>query len=172
MKRMGLLLACGFVGALAMVGWAQEHQHGAQAPLPAFEKLKSLAGEWKGTYGEKKQPSEVAYRVVSNGTVVEETLKNADSKDMVTLYYRDGDRLMMTHYCSIGNQPRMAARPMKDGKTLVFSFVDVTNLVSPQDGHMHAMELTFDAANRITHRWTWRQAGKDTKPEVFEFTRK
>ncbi len=144
----------------------------AQAPNPAFEKLKSLAGRWEGTYGEKKEPTAVSYSVVSNGTAVEETIHSADSSDMVTMYVRDGDRLVMTHYCSMGNQPRMVSKGLKNGNELEFVFQDITNLADPKDGHMRGMVLKFVDNDHITHSWTWREGGKDAKPEVFEVTRK
>jgi len=30
---------------------------------------------------------------------------------MLTLYHRDGNRLVLTHYCREGNQPGMQAKP-------------------------------------------------------------
>ncbi len=33
--------------------------------------------------------------------------KNNGPENMITMFHMDGDRLLMTHYCGAGNQPRM-----------------------------------------------------------------
>ena len=41
---------------------------------------------------------------------------------------------MMTHYCSLKNQPRMrASMPSEHAKRLAFSFVDASNLQTPRN---------------------------------------
>lgn len=140
----------------------------ATGPAPAqsqaaagFEKLKSLAGEWQGK-GPDGQPASVSYQLVSGGSVVMETLKPVNEPSMVTLYHLDGDRLMVTHYCSIGNQPRLRAEAVAgEVNKLNFTFVDVTNLAKPSDGHMRNLALTFQDKDHITQVWTWRADGKD-----------
>ncbi|MDR4471533.1 MAG: hypothetical protein MRJ92_02410 [Nitrospira sp.] len=51
----------------------------------------------------------------SGGTTLTETLTPPDSPPMTTMYYSDGDQLMLTHYCSLNNQPRMRAAAVKEG---------------------------------------------------------
>ncbi len=77
-------------------------------PNAGWEKLKSLAGEWDGTEGGK--PFHASYKIVSSGTAVMETLDGPDAMQMVTIYHADGGSLLMTHYCSMGNQPRMRSK--------------------------------------------------------------
>ena len=57
--------------------------------------------------------------------------------EMVTVYHADGDEVVLTHYCVLGNQPHMKARPGGDGKQIVFECVGGTNLASERDKHMH-----------------------------------
>lgn len=138
----------------------------------AFDKLKSMAGTWEGkmekegTMGD--QPVTVNYRVVSQGTAV---MADATHESMVTMYTMDGNRLLMTHYCASGNQPRMAASLSPDGKTLDFTFVDATNLASPQAGHMHHAVFTFADANHYSEEWTWMEGGQ-SKVAHFDLRRK
>jgi hypothetical protein len=138
---------------------------------PALEKLKSLAGEWQGT-DSKGGALKVSYQLISNGSSVMETLMPAKEPSMVTIYHLDGDNLMMTHYCSMANQPRMrAGAVMGDVKKLEFSFVDATNMASPADAHMSKLVLTFQDNNHLSHEWTMTH-GDEKMPVVFNLERK
>jgi hypothetical protein len=136
----------------------------------AFEKMKSLEGEWKGK-DEKGEPSSVNYKLVAANSAVMETL-NLHDGSMVTVYTPDNDRLLMTHYCIAHNQPRMAAKSLSDdGKTIKFDFVDATGMETPKDGHMHRLVITFVDADHIKQAWTFNQDGKDTFTEVISLER-
>ena len=142
-----------------------------QAPgkaTAAFEKLKSVAGEWETKTPEGK-PARASFELVSAGTVLMQT---DHAEGMVTVYHPDRDRLVMTHYCAANNQPRMsAAPPAGEIKTLTFSFLDATNLAGPADGHMHQMVMTFQDKDHLTQEWTWK-SGQEEKKETFQFQRK
>jgi hypothetical protein len=135
----------------------------------ALQMVKSLVGEWKGKTA-TGQPVSVSYRMISNGTCVEETLRAPDATDMVSVYCPDRDGLMMTHYCAANNQPRMRARAGRDTGRLEFGFVDATNLDSPGTGHMHRLVLSFQDKDHFTQEWTWMEQGKEGS-EVFRFQR-
>ena len=62
---------------------------------------------------------------------------------MVSVYYCDGDDLMLTHYCALGNQPRMKADPKSPPNQLRFQFAGGTNLDPAKDMHMHEGTFTF-----------------------------
>ena len=82
--------------------------------------------------------------------------------DMVSLFNMDGsNRLLLTHYCSMGNQPRMQASVSPDGKTFTFNYVDATNLASPDAGHIQKMVLTLVDENHHTENWTFLDHGKE-----------
>src|SRR5207302_4729156 len=100
----------------------------------AFARLKSLAGEWEADTSMGK--SHVTYEVIAGGATVLERETISNMHDMLTAYHLDGDRLLLTHYCMAGNQPRMQALGY-DNKTgeLRFEFLEATNLASPQAGH-------------------------------------
>jgi hypothetical protein len=140
---------------------------------PAWEKLKSLAGEWEGTvsHGAETMPVTISYTLVSSGNSLMERLTTPDGADMVTMYHPDGSRVMMTHYCASGNQPRMRAATTKGGESLVFAFVDATNLASPRDEHMRGLVVKFQDADHFTQEWTHRKAGKE-ETGVFKYSRK
>ncbi|MEP7151723.1 MAG: hypothetical protein ABI856_08440 [Nitrospira sp.] len=144
--------------------------HAADAPDTSLAPLKFLVGEWKGTDADGKA-YKTTYALNSGGTSLSETLTTPDSPPMTTMYYSDGDHLMLTHYCSLNNQPRMRAGGVKDGdKSITFTFVDATNLKNPTDVHMHQLSIEVKDYDHFTQTWTLSKAGKDV-PKVFTFER-
>lgn len=141
----------------------------AQAAPAGFDQLQSLVGEWQGTSADGK-PASVSYRLASGGSALVETFKTGDEPEMVTVYHFDGEAVMLTHYCSLKNQPRMKAASTS-GRQIQFNFVDATNLPSPDAPHMHRLALVFEDADHLTHTWTLRQ-GENEQDFVFHFTRK
>jgi hypothetical protein len=134
----------------------------------AFTTIKSLPGTWEGKTAEG--PVQVTFKVISDGSAVMSEIHGHG--DMVTMFHLDGpNRLLMTHYCSSGNQPRMQASVSPDGKTLTFKFVDATNLATPDAAHMQSMILTILDDGHHTEEWTFADHGKEMK-EVFDLRRK
>ncbi len=140
-------------------------------PVPAFEKMKSLVGEWQGKAADGTG-AKVSYALVSDNSALMERLAMGSESEMVTIYYPDGDRLMMTHYCSAHNQPRMRSQSgSAETKSIAFDFVDATNLASPDAGHMAKLVLTFADQDHLTQEWTWHEKGKEGVV-VIQFERK
>ena len=126
-------------------------------PAPFPHPMKSLVGEWAGTDDQGK-----GVRVTSGGMALLETILPETEPSMTTLYHVDGHHLMLTHYCSIGNQPRMIADlPKGEIMRLAFGFLDATNLAAPTDPHMHRMMLTLQDADHMTQAWTLTKDGQD-----------
>jgi hypothetical protein len=139
----------------------------------AFEKLKSLAGDWEGK-DEMGMAAKTNFKIMISGTTVMETLSptGMGGEDMLSLFNIDGDWISLTHYCPTNNQPRMRATPPPgDINELTFTFQGAGNLPSEETGHQHKLVLHFDDADHITETWTWRSKGKDTLM-VFHFARK
>jgi hypothetical protein len=128
----------------------------------SFAKIKSLEGTWEGKAPDGHS-AKMKYHVVSGRTAVMSEIGDAS---MVTMFALDGDRLLMTHYCGAGNQPRMEGTLSPDGKSLDFNFIDATNLTTQQTGHMHHAHFTFADADHHSEQWTYRENGKD---ETHEF---
>lgn len=110
----------------------------------AFQKLQTLVGTWDSD--DPKEPLTVKFRVTSNGSAILSEME-APPDNMVTMYHLDNGRLLMTHYCAAGNQPRMVGKISPDGKTISFDFLDGTNINRDQDGHMHRFVITVADAN-------------------------
>ena len=140
----------------------------AEPASPAWSKLKSLAGDWVGTYD--GQPARVSYKLVSGGTALQENLEvDADNSRMVTIYHPDGAGVRMTHYCDLGNQPRMRAAGLRDGR-LDFVYLDATNLKSVDDHVMSRLVMSFPAEGRLVQEWTSKEGAREQTGR-FEFTR-
>lgn len=133
----------------------------AMAQTPAqksFDAVKSLAGSWQGK-GADGSPVQVSYRLTGGGSAMLSEI-GGHHGDMISMFHMDGDRLLMTHYCAAGNQPRMAGTVSPDGKSISFNFVDGTNLSAPA-GHMEQVVLTLVDANHHIEEWTFVKEGKE-----------
>jgi hypothetical protein len=141
----------------------------AQPPAnPGWEKVKALVGEWEGSAEGK--PYHVSYKAVSNGTAVMETMEGPEAMEMVTLYHPDGASVLMTHYCSMGNQPRLRAKGLEKEK-LAFAYVDATNVRSPGEMRMSRLVMTFPDKDHLVEEWTAKEGGKE-HVSSFTYTRK
>jgi hypothetical protein len=159
--RISLILA-----TLALAATTALAQTDAQK---AFTAIKNMPGTW-----EQKMPNggalQVTFKVISGGSAVVSEI--VGKEDMISLFHMDGpNRLLLTHYCSAGNQPRMQASVSPDGKTLTFNFVDATNLATPDAGRMQSMVLTLLDENHHTEEWNFDDHGKETK-RIFDLRRK
>ena len=134
----------------------------------SFDALKSLNGSWQGKAPDGK-PIEVSNRTTAGGSTIMSEIKGA-REDMISMIHLDGDRLLLTHYCEAGNQPRMQASVSPDGKTFAFDFVDGTNLAVSQKGHMQRAVFTVLDASHHTEEWDFIQDGKVMK-ETFDLQR-
>jgi hypothetical protein len=153
-----LTLAASLFLGVAGSAIAQTPNEGSSA-TQGFEELKALAGRWEATTPMGKVS--VTYEVVSQGHAVVERQQMAAGHEMVTVYHLDGDRLVLTHYCDTGSQPRMQAAGL-DPKTntIHFEFRDVTNLPSPDASHMHELVVGFRRPDEVSEDWTSYKDGK------------
>jgi hypothetical protein len=139
----------------------------------SFDLLKTLSGAWEGKNAQG-QPVEVSYRVTAGGSALMSEIMASEMKghdDMISMFHMDNDRLLLTHYCSTGSQPRMVASLSPDGKTVTFDFLDATNLATPTTGHMNRVILNLVDANHHTEEWRFIQDGKEIV-ELFDLHRK
>ena len=79
---------------------------------------------------------------------------------MVSVYTADGPDLIMTHYCVLGNQPRMKADPKSPSDQIVFRFAGGTNLDPAKDKHMHEGTITFVDDDHIEFSGVGWEGGK------------
>lgn len=136
----------------------------AQSPSQkSFDLMKSLAGNWEGK-NEMGDPVQVSYRLTAGGSaVMSEILSQMQGKqdDMISMIHMDGERLLLTHYCEAGNQPRMQATLSADGRTISFDFVDATNLATRDTPHMRSVVFKFVDSNHHIEEWHFQAPGKE-----------
>ncbi len=137
-----------------------------------FDQLKGLEGNWAGT-NSQGQPLQVTFRLTAGGSALMSEIVGHDTdkhgpENMITMFHMDGDRLLMTHYCGAGNQPRMKV-VSSDAKSVSFEFFDGTN-IAPGDGHMQHVTFTQPDADHHIEEWVFLDHGKETK-EVFTLAR-
>ncbi len=105
--------------------------------------VKKLAGTWVEADKDGKPTDKVVsvVKVTAGGSAVQETLFPGTDMEMISMYHLDKGDLVMTHYCMLGNQPKMKADPKSPKGTIKFEFAGGTNLDAKKDMHMHAATL-------------------------------
>jgi len=166
MIRTLLICSVACVGFSYSASGSDKHDHGTNAPTNAgLEKMKKLAGTWVAADKDGKPTDDVVsvIKVTAAGSVIHETLFPGQPHEMVSIYTVDGPDLVMTHYCMLGNQPRMKAKTKSLGNKLNFEFVGGTNLDPQKDKHMHSAILTFIDDDHIEVDGTGWEDGKPAK---------
>jgi hypothetical protein len=136
----------------------------------SFDQLKSLTGSWAGKSGDGT-PVQVSFRDTAAGSALMSEIHGHGPANMISMIHLDGPtRLIMTHYCGAGNQPRMLASASADGKTVTFDFFDGTNIPSPEAGHMQRVVITMLDPDHHTELWTFKDHDNEIK-ELFDLRR-
>jgi hypothetical protein len=159
--------------ASPVVTQAGDHQKG-ETKKSALDRFKALAGEWtgKGTIEGEERDFQVVYKVTSGGSAIVETIFPGSPHEMVSVIHEDGDALLLTHYCMLGNQPHMKAMPKEGDNKVVFEFVKATNLKSEKDMYMRSATFMFVDKDTLKTEWTHYKDGKESGKGVFELKRK
>jgi hypothetical protein len=191
------------IGVLAVVlalgatvaSLAQTSGGGGADPKALFEELKKLQGDWDAqwqsrTYQADKPAVRTQIRVIAGGTAVRETTGTGTDQEMASIYHLDGNDLVITHYCALGNQPQMrlsktksklakagaaAAAAGDNATTLSFGLSRVSNLAppvtakagtaaaakkNPASSYMRLDEIKIVNPDLVETHWTIFQNGK------------
>ena len=180
-----LLIGCIMAGPRPAVGQEKAGSTGGVDAKAAFKRIKSLAGTWgaritgehqadktKEEEAAHKGEAKVVYKITAGGSALTETQFPSAAHEMVSVYHLDGDDLRMTHYCSIGNQPRVKLDRAKSTLDhLIFVFDGGTNLDAKKDDHIHGLTITFHKDGHITSDWEGYHDGKSAGITSFEKSR-
>jgi hypothetical protein len=156
--------------ALATLPAADLKSDNASSPAAAFARLKTLVGVWEADLPDGK--ARLTYELTGGGSALVERESEDKMPSMMTVYHLDGDRLILTHYCMAGNQPRMLARGINpETGEIQFQFLDVTNLSSPGAGHMHNARLRLIDDKHLDSEWQFYEKGAPKMTESAHYTR-
>ena len=170
--RIQYLLIAGLLLASA-AGVAGNPKSGQPDAAAAFARLKALVGEWEADTKEMGKAHN-SYELIANGSVLLERESFAGDKDktMLSAYHLDGNRLILTHYCMAGNQPRLQLQSFYPASgEMEFVFLDGTNLSSPNTGHMHQVKLRVAGSGSLESNWQFFENGKLKFSEPAQYTR-
>ena len=146
--------ACAVMAVLAVGARADDHKHEGDKSA-GLDRIKKLVGTWVAA-DDKGQPTDQVvsvFKVTAAGSAVHETIMPGTGHEMVSVYHADGKDVVMTHYCALGNQPKMKLDPASTDKELKFVFVGGTNLDPAKDMHMHEGSIKWLDDDHI--EWTW-----------------
>lgn len=128
----------------------------------AFDELKKLAGEWEAEwegrdYGPADKPVIVRYEVTADGTVVSEISAAGTPEEMTTQYTVDHGDLVVSHFCALGNQPKMKLNKGggSKGKKLGFAKASVGNL-KPNVPYMVLISVNQVSETQLETVWQTR----------------
>ena len=141
-------LMCGLVLIALQAATYGDDKTGKLPPAPTnagLEKMKKLAGTWVAADKDGKPTEQIVsvIKVTAGGSAVHETLFPGQPMEMISVYTADGADLILTHYCVLGNQPRMKADPKSPANQICFKFAGGANLDPKKDKHMHEATLTI-----------------------------
>jgi len=159
------------MAALAVA--ARARPNGPDTPsAAALEKLRALTGDWEGTVEwtgarTSKGTMSVTYHPTSYGSAVVEDLLSENVPVMTSVYHQDGADLRVTHYCGARNQPRLkASRIDMAAGEIDFAFVDATNMKTPDDPHVHGIELRFADADHMVLTFLFQEGAKASREKI------
>jgi hypothetical protein len=166
--KMHWLITAGLLAVPAV--WADTQTAVGTDAAAAFARLKGLVGEWEANTDVGK--ARLIYELTGGGSAVVERESAENMPPMMTVYHLDGNRLVLTHYCMAGNQPRMEARSFDPAtREIRFRFLDATGLTSPGAGHMHNSTIRLMDADHIESEWQFFENGQPKMTEKFQYKR-
>lgn len=154
------------LAALAVLALAVPALHAAPdaaTSQAALDRLKALEGSWQETEpGAEGARESVRYDVTAAGHVVTETMFPGTDHEMVSVYYLDGDDLVMTHYCASGNHPRLVLdREASTGDTLVFGFDSPVNFEPASADYVHSGKLRVGTDGSLVESWAFHHGDQE-----------
>jgi hypothetical protein len=136
----------------------------------AFGQLQRITGNWQASVGTAGTIIRLNLRTISNDSAVVETFTTPSGRETLTIFHPDGNRLLATHYCAQGNQPRLAFDPSSTPTEMTFRFLDATNLKSEQDAHLVRLVLKIKDHDHFDKTEVY-QEGDVEDVTIYHFTR-
>jgi hypothetical protein len=135
----------------------------------AFAQLTRMVGTWRPA-DKPESPIRIRFYLTARGTVLVESWEARGQPHSLTIYHRDGEALLATHYCPQGNQPRLALAG-RDPSGLHFVFRDATDLDAATESHQHDLWFDLSDPDRPIRGETYSSKGGPGAPERMQLVR-
>jgi hypothetical protein len=138
----------------------------------AFARMRLLVGNWQGPFtwtGARVDTGHMTatYHLTGNGTTLVEDLGDGAKPAMTSMYHLDNGDLRVTHYCGVGNQPRLKASGIDLASNIIrFDFVDITNLPEPDAPHVHGLTVHVVDADHLDLEFAFQAKGKESVEHI------
>lgn len=131
-----------------------------------FARIASLEGRWLVA---ETDALEIVFEITARGQTVIERWETASGLHSMTVYHRDGEKVVATHYCPQGNQPRFET-VASDKDHIAFAFRDISGF---EEGESHAFSLdfTFNNDGSLIRSETYRSAVGLGRPSSYKLIR-
>ena len=158
LRRIGIALS---IWVLGLQPSATAGPHGSGP----WVRLKSLAGTWRRADATTpaSKAFRIRYRLISADTALVEEFGDPAKQITETVFHLDGERVLATHYCAQGNQPRLRLRAQSSPDVLEFDFLDATNLRSPADSHLVRLTFRWIDDDHLSREEVYAENGKEER---------
>jgi len=131
------------------------------SPLDSFKKLE---GTWSIQTGGKTLDIQMTYQLASKDSIVTEHFGRE-----LSVFAMDGSALTMTHYCNVGNQPRLRLKPQIAKNIYEFDLLEVISPKNAPADHVERVIYEFRDDKRIDLKiiW-WHPSGEETEHYLLE----
>ena len=137
--------------------------------------LATTSGQWNPVSGAQHEHSAspaapntaagVTVKTKAVGSAVVHYYRQGRPDEMETVFHRDGDKLLLTHYCALQNAPVLRFEKTNKPGELKFVFQGGTNFDPAIDAHLHESTFQIIDKNTVEQRSTVYTNGK-ADPEL------
>jgi len=131
----------------------------------AFEAFKSFKGRWAIQSDGKTIPTVMTYDIGSKDSIVTEQFGKG-----LTVIYRDGRDLRMTHFCNAGNQPRLRLKQSRSPGLSEFEMFDISNVRNSDEARVQKITYRVVDDRNLELEIVWKK-GDSEESEKYALTR-
>lgn len=150
-----MLLAAVTILAVPASATSAEPLTALATPAEKFADIAALAGEWDV---QGRETLRIVFEATAGNSVIVERWMRGDRTHSLTIYHLDGNKLIATHYCPQGNQPRIAAQTSAEGD-IRFAFQDATDLDSSESFQHDLRLMQADDGSLVRSEIYWGPEG-------------
>ena len=153
-----------FLGWIPLLGaLVVSAARGSAAPSP-LDSFKQLQGTWSIRSDGKALNIQMTYQLASKDTIVTEQFGRE-----LSVFAMDGAALTMTHYCNVGNQPRLRLKQSTTSNVYEFDLYEIVSPEGAPTDHVEKIIYQFLSDRRIDLRiiW-WHPSGAETEHYLLE----